>query len=58
MTAEWRAATEALIMAVEDRGPLMHAHVGMMLALHGAKPIPEAMSAKTRWGKRKLARDR
>jgi hypothetical protein len=28
-------------MAAEDRGPLMHAHVGMMLALHGAKPIPE-----------------
>jgi hypothetical protein len=25
--------------AAEDRGPLMHAHVGMMLALHGAKPI-------------------
>jgi hypothetical protein len=28
-------------MAAEDRGPLMHAHVGMMLALHGTKPIPE-----------------
>jgi hypothetical protein len=38
---EWQAATEALLMAAEDRGPLMHAHVGMMLALHGAKPIPE-----------------
>src|ERR1700732_3980136 len=38
---EWQAAAEALMMAAEDRGPLMHAHVGMMLALHGAKPIPE-----------------
>ena len=38
---EWQAAIEALLMAAEDRGPLMHAHVGMMLALHGAKPIPE-----------------
>jgi hypothetical protein len=26
-------------MAAEDREPLMHAHVGMLLALHGAKPI-------------------
>jgi hypothetical protein len=37
-------------MAAEDRGPLMHAHVGMMLALHGAKPIPEARPSKTRVG--------
>jgi hypothetical protein len=55
---EWQAAGEAVIMAAEDRGPLMHAHVGMMLALHGAKPIPEARPSKTHWGKRKLARDR
>ena len=38
---EWQAEAEAVMMAAEDRGPLMHAHVGMMLALHGAKPIPE-----------------
>jgi hypothetical protein len=25
---EWQAAAEALLMASEDRGPLMHAHVG------------------------------
>jgi hypothetical protein len=55
---EWQAAGEALLMAAEDRGPLMHAHVGMMLALHGAKPIPVARSAKTHWGKRKLKRGR
>jgi hypothetical protein len=30
---EWQAATEALLMAAEDRGPLPHTHVGMMLAL-------------------------
>ena len=35
-----------MIMAAEDRGPLMHAHVGMTLALHGAKPIPEYNPAK------------
>jgi hypothetical protein len=54
----WHAATEALLMAAEDRGPLMHAHVGMMLALHGAKPIPEDDSSKEKhWGKQKLKRD-
>jgi hypothetical protein len=26
---EWQAATEALIMAAEDRGPLMHAREGV-----------------------------
>jgi hypothetical protein len=45
-------------MAAEDRGPLMHAHVGMMLALHGAKPIPEYDSSKEKhWGRRRLKRD-
>jgi hypothetical protein len=32
---EWQAATEALIMAAEDRGPLMHARIGMLRALTG-----------------------
>ncbi len=35
---EWQAATEALIMAAEDRGPLMHAHIGMLTALNQGKP--------------------
>jgi hypothetical protein len=30
---EWQAAAEVLMMAAEDRGPLMHAHVGMIRAL-------------------------
>jgi hypothetical protein len=56
---EWQAAAEALIMAAEDRGPLLHARVGMMLALHGAKPVPEHDPSKVKhWGRRKLARDR
>jgi hypothetical protein len=46
------------MMAAEDRGPLMHAHVGMMLALHGAKAIPESDPSKERhWRRRKLKRD-
>jgi hypothetical protein len=31
---EWQAATEALIMAAEDRGPLMHARIGVLRALN------------------------
>jgi hypothetical protein len=55
---EWQAAAEALLMAAEDRGPLMHAHVGMMRALHGAKPIPEYDASKVKhWERRKLKRD-
>jgi len=36
-TAEWQAAAEALMIAAENRGPLMHAHIGMLRALNGAK---------------------
>jgi hypothetical protein len=47
-----------LLMAAEDRGLLMHAPIGRMPALHGAKPIPEYDSSKERhWGRRKLKRD-
>jgi hypothetical protein len=31
---EWQDAIEALIMAAEDRGPLMHARIGMLRALN------------------------
>jgi hypothetical protein len=55
---EWQAAGEALLMAAEGRGPLMHAHVGMTLALHGAKPVPEYDPSKTKHlVRRKLKRD-
>jgi hypothetical protein len=56
---EWQAATEALLMAAEDRGPLMHARVGMLRALnrHVARDF-DSTRRDTRWGKRKLARDR
>jgi hypothetical protein len=33
-TPEWQAATEALIMAAEGRGPLMHARIGVLRALN------------------------
>jgi hypothetical protein len=57
-SSEWQAATEALLMAAGDRGPLMHAHIGMMRALNGPKPIPEYDSSNEKhWGRRKLKRD-
>jgi hypothetical protein len=31
----WQAAGDAVIMAAEDRGPLMHARIGMLRALTG-----------------------
>jgi len=31
---QWQAAIEALIMAAEGRGPLMHARIGVMRALN------------------------
>jgi hypothetical protein len=34
-----KAAAEAVIMAAEDRGPLMHADVGMKRALNAGKPV-------------------
>jgi hypothetical protein len=36
-TAEWQAAAQALMMAAENLGPLMHANVGMLRAVNGAK---------------------
>jgi hypothetical protein len=54
----WQAAAEAVIMAAEDRGPLMHADIGMKLALNYGKPVEFDPKQKSpHWGKRKLARD-
>ena len=36
----WQAAIEALIMAAEGTGPLLHARVGMLRALNHGKPEP------------------
>ena len=54
----WQAAIEALIMAAEDRGPLMHARVGVLTALnrhveHKFNPDRKDLH----WGRHKLARD-
>jgi hypothetical protein len=54
---EWQAAIEALLMAAEDRGPLMHARIGVLRALN--RNVERALSDRKEmpWGKRKLKRD-
>ena len=37
---QWQAAAEALLMAAEGRGPILHARVGMLRALNHGKPDP------------------
>jgi hypothetical protein len=55
---EWQTATEALLMAAEDRGPLMHARVGMLRALnrHAVREF-DSSRKEPQWGHRKLKRD-
>ena len=56
---QWQAAIEALIMAAEGRGPLMHARIGVMRALNRhVERVFNADRKDPHWGKRKLARDR
>jgi hypothetical protein len=55
---EWQAATEALIMAAEGGGPLMHARVGVLRALNrNVERVFDPDRKDTHWGKRKLKRD-
>ena len=56
---EWQAAIEALLMAAEDRGPLMHARIAMLRALNrNVERVFNPDRKDTHWAKRKLARDR
>ena len=54
----WQTAVEALIMAAEDRGPLMHARIGVLRALNrNVERIFDPSRKDTHWEKRKLASD-
>ena len=54
----WQTAVEALIMAAEDRGPLMHARIGVLRALNrNVERIFDSSRKDTHWEKRKLASD-
>jgi hypothetical protein len=49
----WQAAAEAVIMAAEERGPLLHADVGVKRALNAGKPVEFDPKQKSpHWGKR------
>jgi hypothetical protein len=57
-SAEWQAAIEALLMAAEDRGPLMHARIGMLRALNrNVERVLDQSRKDMHWGRRKLKRD-
>jgi hypothetical protein len=36
----WQAAIEALLLAAQDRGPLLHARIGVMRALNRRCSLP------------------
>lgn len=46
----WQAATEALIMAAEGRGPEMHARIAMLRAMQNGKsdPVKEPRRKRTK----------
>ena len=54
---EWQAATEALMMAAQDRGPLMHARIRVLRALN--RNIERTLTDRKEMnrGRRKLKRD-
>ena len=54
---EWQAAIEALLMAAENRGPLMHARIGVLRALNRNVERTLTDRKDSHWGKRKLKRD-
>ena len=57
--AEWQAAMEALILVATLGGPTMFARIGVMRALNRhVERVFNPDRKDTRWGKRKLARDR
>jgi hypothetical protein len=54
---EWQAATEALLMAADDRGQLMHARIGVLRALNRKIERTLTDRKEMHWGKRKLKRE-
>jgi hypothetical protein len=56
---KWETAISCLILAAEGRGPLMHARIGVLQALHqNVERVFKTGEKTTHWAKRKLARDR
>ena len=56
---EWQAEIEAILMAAENRWPLMHARIGMLRAPNRHVEGAFDPSRKDKqWERRQLARDR
>lgn len=55
---EWQAATEALILAAEDRGPLLHSRIGVLRALNRNVERTFSDRKDPSFRKHKLKRDR
>jgi hypothetical protein len=56
---EWQTAIEALILAAGGRGPVMHARIAILQAIHRNEArVFNLDRKKAHWGKRKLKRDR
>jgi hypothetical protein len=56
---EWQATIEALMMAAEGRGPLMHARIGILRTLNRNVEQTFHPDRKDKhWGRRKLKRDK
>jgi hypothetical protein len=56
--AEWQTAGRILIGVAEGRDLMMHAHIGVLQALHRDVPVLQPSGKTMHWGKRKLKRDR
>jgi hypothetical protein len=57
-TLHWQDAIEALIMAAEGTGPLMHARVSMLRALNiNVERVFNGSRKDAHWNKRRLKRD-
>jgi hypothetical protein len=55
----WQTAIEALIMAAEDRGPLMHARIGMLRAPNrNVERVFAAPRKLMHWGRRSASINR
>jgi hypothetical protein len=56
---EWQTAMQALLLVVKQNGPTMFARIGVMRALNrNVERMFNPDRKETRWGKRKLKRDR
>ena len=56
---EWQAATEALILTAEGRGPLMFARIGVRRALNrNVERAFDSLRKGPHWRKPKLKRDK